>query len=265
MKAKPLKLPATYLNIIERAQNVQLHSDKDEIIYLLRKIEQVSSIPISSFASFFILDYSQKKYHIVAESAIRELGYRPEELFEAGIDFLFHAIHPEDFIIYSEEVVKRTLHWLKDPEQKNYFFSCNYRVKTKDKRYAQILQKGSYIKDPVTGVPLYSFGSITNVASFKTDSSMTFIVDEYETPLGISQRKTVFSNTFFPEPDEALLTPREREIPYWIADGLSTKEIAKKLHISINTVFNHRRNMFRKTNSHNVTDIFRYGIEQKLI
>jgi len=46
-----------------------------------------------------------------------------------------------------------------------------------------------------------------------------------------------------------LLTNREIEILRCIADGLNTKQIAEKLFISENTVFNHRRNMLHKTAS----------------
>ena len=42
------------------------------------------------------------------------------------------------------------------------------------------------------------------------------------------------------------LTLRESEILRYIANGLSSKEIAARLFISINTVANHRRNMLRK-------------------
>ncbi len=42
------------------------------------------------------------------------------------------------------------------------------------------------------------------------------------------------------------LSTREKEILAYIADGLSSKQIADKLSISINTVANHRKNMLLK-------------------
>lgn len=42
-----------------------------------------------------------------------------------------------------------------------------------------------------------------------------------------------------PPPPEAVLTPRERQIARLIADGLSNKEIARRLHIELPTVKNH--------------------------
>lgn len=42
------------------------------------------------------------------------------------------------------------------------------------------------------------------------------------------------------------LTPREREIVHWVAQGYSNKEIARKLMISEQTVKNHMRTIFDK-------------------
>ena len=42
------------------------------------------------------------------------------------------------------------------------------------------------------------------------------------------------------------LSCREQQILSFIAEGLSTKEIARKLSISENTVANHRKNMLKK-------------------
>ncbi len=44
-----------------------------------------------------------------------------------------------------------------------------------------------------------------------------------------------------------LFTPREKEVLALIASGHSSKQIADKLCISINTVGNHRSNMLLKT------------------
>ena len=43
------------------------------------------------------------------------------------------------------------------------------------------------------------------------------------------------------------LTPREKDILRHIAEGLSSKEIAAKLGISVHTVLNHRSRVMQKT------------------
>lgn len=62
-----------------------------------------------------------------------------------------------------------------------------------------------------------------------------------------------------------LLTDREREILQLVAESHSTKEIAAKLGISVKTVDNHRTNLMRKLNLHDVASLTRYALEVGLI
>ncbi len=61
------------------------------------------------------------------------------------------------------------------------------------------------------------------------------------------------------------LTDREREILQLVAESYSTKEIAAKLGISVKTVDNHRTNLMRKLNLHDVASLTRYALEIGLI
>jgi DNA-binding NarL/FixJ family response regulator len=61
------------------------------------------------------------------------------------------------------------------------------------------------------------------------------------------------------------LTEREREILQLVAEGHSTKEIAAKLGISAKTVDNHRTNLMRKLNIHDVASLTRHALEHGLL
>ncbi|HEY5080164.1 MAG TPA: response regulator transcription factor [Opitutaceae bacterium] len=61
------------------------------------------------------------------------------------------------------------------------------------------------------------------------------------------------------------LTTREREILQLVAEGNSTKEIASKLGISAKTVDNHRTNLMRKLNIHDVASLTRHALELGLL
>ena len=62
-----------------------------------------------------------------------------------------------------------------------------------------------------------------------------------------------------------LLTDREREVLQLVAESNSTKEIAAKLGISVKTVDNHRTNLMRKLNLHDVASLTRYAMEIGLV
>jgi DNA-binding NarL/FixJ family response regulator len=61
------------------------------------------------------------------------------------------------------------------------------------------------------------------------------------------------------------LTDREREILQLIAESHSTKDIAAKLGISMKTVDNHRTNLMRKLNLHDVASLTRHALAIGLI
>ena len=60
------------------------------------------------------------------------------------------------------------------------------------------------------------------------------------------------------------LTPREREVLQMIAEGRTSKEIAKELRSSIKTVETQRRDMMQKLDLHSVAELTRYAIREGL-
>lgn len=61
----------------------------------------------------------------------------------------------------------------------------------------------------------------------------------------------------------ATLTLRERELIKLVVRGLSNKQIAQELKISVKTVDNHRTRAMRKTGALNAADLTRIAIEAK--
>ncbi|MCF3649530.1 LuxR C-terminal-related transcriptional regulator [Synoicihabitans lomoniglobus] len=61
------------------------------------------------------------------------------------------------------------------------------------------------------------------------------------------------------------LSPRERSVLSMLAEGLSSKEIAARLGLSMHTVVNHRSNLMRKTGLHRVAQLSRYAVEIGLL
>ena len=61
------------------------------------------------------------------------------------------------------------------------------------------------------------------------------------------------------------LTARQREVLQLIAEGHSTKEIAKLLNVSVNTVKTHRLKLMEKLGVHEITGVVRYAVRLGLI
>tara|TARA_Y100001972_G_scaffold129174_1_gene194869 strand:+ start:295 stop:912 length:618 start_codon:yes stop_codon:yes gene_type:complete len=65
--------------------------------------------------------------------------------------------------------------------------------------------------------------------------------------------------------EQKLLTDREREILKLIAKEYTNKNIAEELFISERTVETHRKNIFRKTGTHNLVGLIKYAYANNLI
>lgn len=66
-------------------------------------------------------------------------------------------------------------------------------------------------------------------------------------------------------PDQPLLTKREKEVLGLITEGFTNTQIAEKLFISIDTVDSHRKNLYSKLNVKNTAMLMRYVIENNLL
>lgn len=61
------------------------------------------------------------------------------------------------------------------------------------------------------------------------------------------------------------LTPREREVIRGIVKGLSNKEIAAEINVSVNTVMTHRRNIASKLRIHSPAGLTIFAIVSKIV
>ena len=61
------------------------------------------------------------------------------------------------------------------------------------------------------------------------------------------------------------LTPRQREVLQMVAEGQSTKEIARELNLSAKTVDMHRSQLMTALDIHDIAGLVRYAIRTRLI
>ena len=123
---------------------------------------------------------------------------------------------------------------------------------------------------------LSSFRRSNKLKNIKYVALQTTILDlrllkQYDqvisTTLNIEQIREIMSKLIMAKDnvDSLALSDREKDIVIAIAEGLTNKEIANKLHISANTVMTHRKNISSKLNIHSPAGLVLYAIANKLI
>jgi DNA-binding NarL/FixJ family response regulator len=61
------------------------------------------------------------------------------------------------------------------------------------------------------------------------------------------------------------LTPRQREVLQLVAEGHTSKEIARRLEISVRTAETHRTQLMETLDIHDVAGLVRYALRKGLI
>ena len=76
----------------------------------------------------------------------------------------------------------------------------------------------------------------------------------------VKYRESIEENTILP-----LLSDREKDVLICVAKGMSNKEIAEQLYVSVNTVSTHRRNISSKLDIHTSAGFVIYALAHKLV
>jgi len=258
----------TYTGLLNETYYRSKDIDDREVLQLLKEAEAIPPKLLPLKGHLYVVDYSQHRHVGLSGQTKSMIGYDPREVMDNGIEFVIGLFQKDDFKIYNETIFSHIVEFLKTTPQDQhgeYVFSFNYRVKKADGRWAQLFQEGCYITDPKTNLPLYSIGMAMDVTPIKKDSSIVLSIDKKINQNGKVYFTNIHTGYFYPEPDDSRLSRREREILGRLADGLSSKEIAAKLHLSESTIVNHRKNMLRKTNTKNVAELIRCAISRGFI
>jgi DNA-binding CsgD family transcriptional regulator len=229
--------------------------------------EHFHSIFHHSIPMVYLVDYTSGNYLLMSKAVRLTTGYDPEDFIKGGLAFTLENYHKDDLKVYNEEIFPERLNILKNippDEHSNYIFSYNYRYKDRKKNNINLLQRNCFIKSDENGNPLLSLGMVINITHFKSESPIIQTVDRLSNnPDKLNE--TVYKKAFYLHDEGRLFTKREKEVLLWTADGLTSKQIANKLHVSESTIINHRKNMQQKADSKNVSELVSFSIRQGII
>jgi two-component system response regulator NreC len=112
---------------------------------------------------------------------------------------------------------------------------------------------GYVLKDSPPLQLVYAIPTVLQGQQFLSPKALTGLVRQYiSQPLNFKEGYD-------------LLSDREREILVLLAEGLSLKEIATRLDLSVKTADAHKYNSMRKLDLHDRSELIRYAIRKRLV
>ena len=110
-------------------------------------------------------------------------------------------------------------------------------------------------------------GVAFDITHFKNDLSIVHTIEEtvrYDNSL-VNELLFKKVHPILEYKEVKYVSRREIEILKYMAAGLSSKQIADKMFISINTINNHRKNMLSKTNCKSSAELMNYAVRHGLL
>jgi DNA-binding CsgD family transcriptional regulator len=139
-----------------------------------------------------------------------------------------------------------------------YKVRYDYRIKKSNGDYMRILHQVVTFSSTLEGGINKTLGIHTDINHIKPEGTpmLSFIGLEGEPSYINVAVENILS------PTKEVLTRREKEVIRLVIQGYNSMEIAEMLHISQNTVKNHRRNILSKTNTSSTAEFVSRAIKE---
>ena len=180
------------------------------------------------------------------------LGHPAAHLRRLSPEEYFACVHPDDAkpVRLSFEYLQNWLHQPPRPDPVQHRVAVHYRFKAGRQGYVYLLEEQHCFPNR-SGKPVY-FSLIRQVP----EPFLRVKLEVYQRGGG-DFRKV---NEYVPRSaQEPVITPREKDVLLGIRHGLTSKQIAEKLSVSVFTVRNHRSSIFAKAQAHNMVQLIKYA------
>ncbi len=217
--------------------------------------ELVGNVFSSGPTYYYIIDFSDKSISNVSQSIKDIHGFDPQSV---TLDDILSIIHPDDMdhVAKAEYFCARSFFenhilWQKAT---TYKVCYSFRFKVTDGSYRLFLHQALTLGVDDQGKTARSLNIHTDISHFASKNNYTVSF------IGLRGEPSYFNlsyDHFDLENKKHIFSNREVEIISLLAEGLSSVEIANKLHISNETVRNHRKNILEKADCKNMVQLVR--------
>lgn len=179
-------------------------------------------------------------------------GYSSEQFKKMSISEYLQLIHEDD--LSSVEQCFKFINKSEPYDPETHRFVMNYRILHKDGHYIHLHDEKIALKTKNNRYVYFSM--LRNITSDEKFYQVKLTIFR-QTKAGI-----VKLCTYNPRQEESLITARQNDIIGLIVKGYSNQEIADLLHVSLNTVKNHKQRLFKKTNVKSSVELVHFISQQ---
>jgi hypothetical protein len=203
---------------------------------------------------FQVFDLGQMKFLFTSKNIMQMVGVKPEEINPGHYTQLVHP-EDEDRLGQARARVFKMEKEIFKAQAGSALTSYNLRMRNAAGTYSNLFVQDYMFYSPIPYKVVFLIQVVTNI-------------DWYKMKKDSFHHYTGGDLTLFRFPDNDLLSistklsARELEIVRLIEKGLSSKQIAEKLFLSVYTVNTHRSNILEKSGKTQIPDLI-YGLKEQ--
>lgn len=230
----------------------------------LNIIEQVANLFSAGSFYYYIMNFGTMRMEHVDSRIQSVLGLYPKDW---NLDKVFELVHPEDLKhMHQKEAAAVDFILNRIPTEDILRYKVVYvlRLRHANGEYRTILQQSKALTVSEDGKVQHVLGIHTDVTylNMPIDNKISFIGDGRPSFYAVPT-----DENFTPEHYDysTLFTAREKEILSNIARGKTFGEIAGILNLSPHTINTHKKNILRKTDCRNTTELIARCVRDGII
>ena len=227
-------------------------------------IDQVASLFSVGTYYYSIFNYGTLQFEYVDPNIKKVLGILPHEL---TFDKFFEILHPDHLEVYTrkQKVVGDFLFQKIAPtDLTKYKVVYLYKLKNSDGSYRTILHQAKALTISEDNKIQHALTVQTDITYLrpKLDHNFSIISNTLLSYYSIETNtgyKLVESNL------STVLTKREKEVLKKMVQGISFSKIAELLFVSPHTIYTHKKNILRKSNCTNTSQLIARCIREGIV
>ena len=209
-----------------------------------------------------ITDYRTGRFRYVSPGVIRLLGYDPQRWRFEGPQAVLRATHPADrgFVREAWQQCQRVLREVASERRPDLTFTFATRMLRRDGSEILLSHCLTFPEVDATGRPRLGVTTLSDVSHLQPPARGLLHVSLSEAG---GQRN--FRTLRLGDLPRADFSRREEEVLQLVSEGLSSREIGARLHITYHTVCTHRKNLLRKAGVTRTVDLLRFAQRSGLL